>query len=204
MNQIIIKQIDENNFYKYHKSSYIDEGADISSNVTIWHFCHIMKDAQIGKNSSLGQNVFVGSKAFIGENVKIQNNVSVYDNVIIGNDVFIGPSVVFTNVINPRAFINRKEEYKITVIKNGVTIGANATIICGVTVGKYAFIGAGSVVTKDVNDYSLVYGNPAKQKGFVCSCGNKLSDSLNCNHCNKTYRHIDNSNIEEVLNNNDK
>jgi len=160
--------------YFVHESSYIDEGAEIGEGTKIWHFCHIMSGAKIGKNCSLGQNVNVGSRAIIGNGVKIQNNVSVYDDVIIEDDVFCGPSCVFTNVINPRAFVQRKSEYKKTIVKKGVSIGANATIVCGVTVGEYALIGAGSVVTKDVPAYALVYGNPARIQGEVNRDGCKL------------------------------
>lgn len=150
-----------------HESSYVDDGASIGEGSKIWHFCHVMPGARIGENCVLGQNVNVGSKAVIGNGVKIQNNVSIYDDVIIEDDVFLGPSCVFTNVINPRAFVERKNEYKKTVVKKGASIGANATIICGVTIGEYALVGAGSVVTKDVPPYALVYGNPARQHGFV-------------------------------------
>jgi UDP-2-acetamido-3-amino-2,3-dideoxy-glucuronate N-acetyltransferase len=153
--------------YFIHESSYVDEGAEIGEGTKIWHFCHIMSGAKIGKNCSLGQNVNVGSRAVIGNGVKIQNNVSVYDDVIIEDDVFCGSSCVFTNVINPRAFIERKTEYKKTVVKKGATFGANATILCGVTIGEYALIGAGSVVTKDIPAYALAYGNPASVKGKV-------------------------------------
>lgn len=158
--------------YFKHESSYVDEGAEIGEGTKIWHFCHVMSGAKIGKNCSLGQNVNVGGKAIIGDGVKIQNNVSVYDNVVIENDVFCGPSCVFTNVINPRAFVERKHEYKQTVIKRGASIGANATVVCGVTVGEYALIGAGSVVTKDVPAYALVYGSPARVRGKVDKEGN--------------------------------
>jgi len=157
-----------------HESSYVDEGAVIGEETKIWHFCHIMGGARIGKNCSIGQNVNVGSKAIIGDSVKIQNNVSVYDDVIIEDDVFCGPSCVFTNVVNPRAFVERKHEYKKTIVKKGASIGANATIVCGVTIGEYALIGAGSVVTKDVPAYALVYGNPAKVQGQVDRDGCKL------------------------------
>jgi UDP-2-acetamido-3-amino-2,3-dideoxy-glucuronate N-acetyltransferase len=148
--------------YFIHESSYADDGAEIGEGTKIWHFCHIMSGAKIGKKCSIGQNVNIGSRAVIGDGVKIQNNVSVYDDVIIEDDVFCGPSCVFTNVINPRAFIERKHEYRKTVVKKGASIGANATIVCGVTIGEYALVGAGSVVTRDVPAYALVYGNPAR------------------------------------------
>lgn len=164
--------------YFKHESSYVDEGAEIGEGTKIWHFCHVMGGAKIGKNCSLGQNVNVGGKAIIGDGVKIQNNVSVYDNVVIEDDVFCGPSCVFTNVINPRAFVERKHEYKQTVIKKGASIGANATVVCGVTVGEYALIGAGSVVTKDVPAYALVYGSPARVRGKVDKEGNILEREL--------------------------
>jgi UDP-2-acetamido-3-amino-2,3-dideoxy-glucuronate N-acetyltransferase len=160
--------------YFVHESSYVDEGAEIGSGTKIWHFCHIMSGAHIGKNCSIGQNVNIASRAVIGDGVKIQNNVSVYDDVIIEDDVFCGPSCVFTNVINPRAFLERKSEYKKTIIKKGASIGANATILCGVTIGEYAFIGAGSVVTHDVPPYTLVYGCPACIKGKIDKDGNSI------------------------------
>lgn len=160
--------------YFKHESSYVDDGAEIGEGTKIWHFCHIMSGAKIGSNCSLGQNVNVGGKAVIGNGVKIQNNVSIYDRVEIEDDVFCGPSMVFTNVINPRAFVERKTEYKKTVLKKGCSIGANATIVCGVTIGEYALVGAGSVVTKDVPPYSLVYGNPARVHGKVDKEGNIL------------------------------
>jgi UDP-2-acetamido-3-amino-2,3-dideoxy-glucuronate N-acetyltransferase len=158
--------------YFVHESSYIDYGAEIGKGTKIWHFCHIMSGAKIGEKCSIGQNVNIGSRAIIGNNVKIQNNVSVYDDVIIEDDVFCGPSCVFTNVINPRAFIERKDEYRKTIVKKGATIGANATIVCGVTIGEYALIGAGCVVTKDVPAYALVYGCPARIRGNVDQAGN--------------------------------
>jgi UDP-2-acetamido-3-amino-2,3-dideoxy-glucuronate N-acetyltransferase len=160
--------------YFIHESSYADEGAEIGEGTKIWHFCHIMGGAKIGKKCSIGQNVNIGSHAIIGDGVKIQNNVSVYDDVIIEDDVFCGPSCVFTNVINPRAFVERKHEYKKTVVKKGASIGANATIVCGVTIGEYALIGAGSVITKDIPDYSLAYGNPARLRGKVDKNGEKV------------------------------
>lgn len=150
-----------------HPSSIIDEGAQIGDGTQIWHFCHVMPTAVIGTNCKMGQNVFIDNNVRIGDRVKIQNNVSVYNGVSFEDDVFVGPSVVFTNVINPRSFIERKHEFKPTLVKKGATIGANATIICGITIGEYAMIGAGSVITKDVGDYSLVVGNPARSIGFV-------------------------------------
>ena len=159
--------------YFVHESSYVDEGAEIGEGTKVWHFTHIMSGAKVGKKCSIGQNVNIVGKAIIGNGVKIQNNVSLYDDVVIEDDVFCGPSCVFTNVINPRAFIERKHEYKQTLIKKGASIGANATIVCGVTVGEYALIGAGSVVTKDVPPYALVYGNPARMHGTVNEAGEK-------------------------------
>lgn len=162
--------------YFTHKTNDIEEGARIGRGTKIWHFCHIMKGAEIGENCKIGQNVVVHSGAVIGKNVKIQNNVSVYDGVTLEDDVFCGPSCVFTNVINPRSAVprNSPEFYKKTLVRQGVTIGANATILCGITIGKYAFIGAGAVVTKDVGDYELVYGNPAQHHGWMSEAGEKL------------------------------
>jgi UDP-2-acetamido-3-amino-2,3-dideoxy-glucuronate N-acetyltransferase len=174
--------------YQVHESSYVDEGAQVGSGTRIWHFSHLMKNTKVGKNCAIGQNVNIGSTAVLGNNVKVQNNVSIYDDVIIEDDVFCGPSCVFTNVINPRSFIERKNEYKKTLIKKGATIGANATIVCGVTLGKYCFIGAGAVVTKDVPDFALAHGNPAKVRGWMCTCGNKLNDTYVCPVCNKKYK----------------
>jgi UDP-2-acetamido-3-amino-2,3-dideoxy-glucuronate N-acetyltransferase len=147
-----------------------------------------MAGAKIGKNCSLGQNVNVASRAVLGNNVKVQNNVSIYDDVIIEDEVFCGPSMVFTNVINPRAFVERKHEYEKTIVQHGASIGANVTIVCGVTLGAYCFVGAGSVITKDVPAYALVYGSPARQHGWVCRCGVKLNEALICPECGKTYR----------------
>jgi len=188
-------EIAEGKHYQVHESTYVDEGAQIGEGTRIWHFTHIMKNAKIGKNCSIGQSVNIGSKAVVGNNVKIQNNVSVYDDVILEDDVFCGPSMVFTNVINPRAFIVRKHEFKKTFLKKGCSIGANATIVCGVTIGRYALIGAGAVVTKDVPDYALFLGVPARLSGWVCKCGNILirkdektiQGKLICSHCGLEY-----------------
>ena len=174
--------------YFVHESSYVDDGAVVGKETKIWHFSHIMSGAKIGEKCSIGQNVNIGSRAVLGNGVKVQNNVSIYDDVIIEDDVFCGPSCVFTNVINPRSFVKRKDEYKTTLIKKGSSIGANATIVCGVTLGRYSFIGAGSVVTRDVPDYGMVYGTPAKQHGWVCRCGEKLDKSLKCSSCNEKYK----------------
>ena len=160
--------------YYIHPSSYLDDGALIGSGTRIWHFCHIMPNARIGSNCSIGQNVFVASDCVIGNNVKIQNNVSVYTGVIIEDDVFLGPSCVLTNVVNPRSQINRKNEYQSTIIRQGATIGANATIVCGAVIGRYAFIGAGAVVRGDVPDYALMLGVPAEQKGWMSRHGFRL------------------------------
>ena len=178
--------------YFVHESSYIDEPVSIGDGTKIWHFCHVMQDSQIGRNCTLGQNVNIDSSVCVGNNVKIQNNVSVYKKVTIEDDVFCGPSVVFTNVINPRSAVPRTiDEYDSTLVKRGATIGANATIVCGVTIGEHAFIGAGSVVTRDVSDYALVYGNPARQHGWMCQCGTrlKLTDNFaQCDCCHREYR----------------
>jgi UDP-2-acetamido-3-amino-2,3-dideoxy-glucuronate N-acetyltransferase len=180
-----------------HESSYVDEGAEIGEGTKIWHFCHVMPRARIGKNCNIGQNVFIASDTTIGNGVKIQNNVSIYTGVIIEDDVFLGPSMVFTNVINPRSHINRKDEFRTTLVRQGSTVGANATIVCGVTLGKYAFVGAGSVVTRDVPDYALVYGNPASMRGWMCQCGNRLEfvpgeegESAACSNCGQTYEKL--------------
>lgn len=177
--------------YFVHESSYVDEGSVIGNGTKIWHFSHIMRDCVVGENCNIGQNVVISPGVKIGKGVKIQNNVSVYTGVICEDDVFLGPSCVFTNVINPRAFIERKEEYRKTIIKRGASIGANATIICGHDVGKYAFVGAGSVVTKNVPDYAMVYGIPAEIKGYVCKCGEQIEFNQNekavCRACGKKY-----------------
>jgi len=183
--------------YFIHESSYIDDNCEISEGTKIWHFSHIMKDSKIGKNCNIGQNVVISPGVVIGNNVKIQNNVSVYTGVTCKDDVFLGPSCVFTNVINPRSFIERKNEYKKTLIKEGASIGANATIICGNTIGKYSLIGAGAVVTKDVPDYALIVGNPGRIVGYVCKCGGNLDENFKCKICNLKYK-MRNNKIEEV------
>ncbi len=160
--------------YTSHETVIVDKGAIIGSDTKIWHWVHICGGSVIGKKCSLGQNVFIGNKVIIGNNVKIQNNVSVYDNVTLKDYVFCGPSMVFTNVYNPRSAISRKDEYRDTLVNKGATLGANCTIVCGVTIGQYAFIGAGSVVTKDVQDYALVVGVPAKQIGWISEYGERL------------------------------
>ena len=170
-----------------HETACIDQGAKIGAGTKIWHFCHVMPNAIIGQNCVLGQNVFVGSKARIGNGVKVQNNVSIYDAVIIDDDVFCGPSCVFTNVTNPRAFIERKTEYKETRVKKGATIGANATILCGVSIGEYALIGAGAVVTSDVKPYALMLGIPARQTGWVSRSGMVLGPDLICPETGEKY-----------------
>lgn len=157
-----------------HETAVIDAGCQIGEGTKIWHFSHIMSNCSIGQQCSIGQNVVISPEVRIGNRVKIQNNVSVYTGVICEDDVFLGPSAVFTNVINPRSAIIRKDEYKPTLVQKGATIGANATIICGITIGKYAFIGAGAVVTKNIPDYALVVGNPARQTGWMSEYGHKL------------------------------
>ena len=163
-----------NDSLKIHPTSIIDDGALIGENTKIWHWSHICAGAKIGNNCSLGQNVFIGNKVKIGENTKIQNNVSIFDNVIIEKNVFCGPSMVFTNVYNPRSEICRKDEYKSTLIREGATMGANCTIICGTIIGKYAFIGAGAVINKNVKNYALMVGVPAKQIGWMSAYGEKI------------------------------
>ncbi len=174
----------------WHESAYVDEGAQVGSGTKIWHFSHVMKGAVIGEACSIGQNVLVSSKARLGRHVKVQNNVSLYDEVELEDEVFCGPSAVFTNVINPRSEIVRKDEYRKTLVKRGATIGANATVVCGHTIGEYAFVGAGAVVTKDVPAYGLVMGNPARLRGYMCRCGVKLVFSgshARCEQCGAAY-----------------
>lgn len=171
------------NFFA-HKTAVIDDGCQIGENTKIWHFSHIMPNCIIGKNCNIGQNVVVSPEVVLGNNVKVQNNVSLYTGVICQDDVFLGPSMVFTNVINPRSAINRKKEFMKTIVKKGASIGANATIICGNNIGEYAFVGAGSVVTKEVLPYALVVGNPSKQIGWVSRYGHRLNFNYNnIAHC---------------------
>jgi UDP-2-acetamido-3-amino-2,3-dideoxy-glucuronate N-acetyltransferase len=181
----------ENPNYFVHESSYVDSPSSIGSGTKIWHFSHIMKNCLIGNDCNIGQNVVVSPDVEIGNNVKIQNNVSVYTGCILEDDVFCGPSMVFTNVINPRSHVARKNEYKTTLVRRGASLGANSTVVCGTTIGRYAFIGAGSVITKDIPDYALVYGNPAVLRGWVCNCGIKLSFSpdghATCASCGAAY-----------------
>jgi UDP-2-acetamido-3-amino-2,3-dideoxy-glucuronate N-acetyltransferase len=162
-----------------HETSVVDEGCQIEEGTRVWHFCHIMAGAKIGKNCVLGQNVMVASDVVLGDNVKVQNNVSIYTGVTLGDDVFLGPSCVFTNVLHPRSAVNRKEQFTKTNVGEGATIGANATIVCGHDIGKFAFIGAGAVVTKHVPDYALVMGNPARQTGWVSEYGQTLAFDWN-------------------------
>lgn len=170
-----------------HASACIDNGGSIGEGTKIWHFSHILSGTHIGKNCNIGQNVVIGPDVHVGDGCKIQNNVSLYKGVTLEENVFCGPSMVFTNVFNPRAHIRRMDEARPTLVKKGASLGANCTIICGVTIGSYALVGAGSVVTKDVPDYALVYGNPARQRGWVCECGEKLDATLHCPRCAKAY-----------------
>jgi UDP-2-acetamido-3-amino-2,3-dideoxy-glucuronate N-acetyltransferase len=180
-----------------HSSSFVDEGCEIGEGTKIWHFSHVMTGATIGRGCNIGQNVVISPGARIGNNVKIQNNVSVYSGVVLEDDVFCGPSMVFTNVANPRSHVSRKHEYQPTLVKRGATLGANSTIVCGHTVGRYAFVGAGAVVTKDVPDYALVVGNPGRIVGWMCECGVRLSarpvlpDAAACHACGARYRRVE-------------
>jgi UDP-2-acetamido-3-amino-2,3-dideoxy-glucuronate N-acetyltransferase len=176
-----------------HESAYVDDGAEIGEGTKIWHFSHIMPGARIGRACNIGQNVVISPDVSIGNNVKIQNNVSVYTGVVLEDDVFCGPSMVFTNVINPRSHVSRKHEYQKTVVGRGASLGANCTIVCGHNVGRYAFVGAGAVVTKDIPDYALVVGNPGRVVGWVCQCGVKLASGgvapahMTCADCGASY-----------------
>jgi len=176
--------------YTVHPTAIVDDGAQIGADTRVWHWVHICGQARIGARCSFGQNVFVGNDVIIGDNVKVQNNVSIYDAVTLEDDVFCGPSMVFTNVNNPRSHVSRKNEYRRTIVKRGATIGANATVVCGHTIGEYAFIGAGAVVTKDVKPYALMVGTPAKRIGWMCQCGERLPDRIDqhaCAACGQRY-----------------
>jgi UDP-2-acetamido-3-amino-2,3-dideoxy-glucuronate N-acetyltransferase len=180
--------------YTAHPSSFVDDGCEIGDDTRIWHFCHIMPRAKIGRGCNIGQNVVVSPDVVVGNNVKIQNNVSLYTGVILEDDVFCGPSMVFTNVVNPRSHVSRKDEYRQTLVKRGASIGANTTIVCGNTIGRFAFIGAGAVVTRDVPDYALIVGNPGRISGWMCACGIKLAAgkeppaAASCAACGSKYR----------------
>lgn len=180
--------------YFAHESCYVDHGCQIGEGTKIWHFSHVMAGATIGRQCNIGQNVVVSPDVVVGNNVKVQNNVSLYTGVILEDDVFCGPSMVFTNVINPRSHVPRKNEYQKTLVKRGATLGANSTVVCGRTIGRYAFVGAGAVITKDVPDYALVVGNPGRVTGWMCSCGVKLAGGAQppaeatCRSCGSRYR----------------
>ncbi len=189
--------------YFVHPSSIIDEGCNIGEGARIWHFCHLATGCSVGENCNLGQNVFVGSNVVLGKNVRVQNNVSIYEGVICEDNVFLGPSMVFTNVINPRSAVNRKKEFKQTIVREGATIGANATIVCGNEIGAFAFIGAGSVVTKPIPAYALVMGNPAKQIGWMSEFGHRLYFNKEaiavCKESGEQYRLL-NEQVEKLTN----
>ena len=180
--------------YFVHPSSFVDDGAQVGAGTKIWHFCHVLGSARLGKNCGLGQNVYVG-KAVLGDGVRVQNNVSIYDGVTLEDHVFCGPSMVFTNVINPRAEVSRKDEYRPTLVKRGATLGANSTIVCGATLGEYCFVGAGAVVRGDVPAYALVLGVPARRAGWMCKCGVRLpvaadlgaGERTTCKDCGASY-----------------
>ncbi|HWI16141.1 MAG TPA: DapH/DapD/GlmU-related protein [Vicinamibacterales bacterium] len=179
--------------YFAHESSYIDDGCEIGAGTKVWHFCHVMTGARIGRGCSLGQNVLVSPGCVLGDNVKVQNNVSIYTGVILEDDVFCGPSMVFTNVVNPRSHVSRKDEYRRTLVKRGASLGANSTILCGVTIGAYAFVGAGAVVIRDVPPRAIVVGNPGRVSGWMCDCGVTLARGrevpaeANCGACGASY-----------------
>jgi len=181
-----------------HETAVVDAGAEVGDGTRIWHFCHISAGARIGAKCSFGQNVFVGNRVVVGNNVRVQNNVSIYDNVVLEDDVFCGPSMVFTNVYNPRAAVSRKDEYRDTIIRRGATLGANSTIVCGVTVGEYAFIGAGAVVNRDVPPFALYVGVPARRIGWMSHAGERLGGDLRCPREGRQYRLAGPGRLEEV------
>jgi UDP-2-acetamido-3-amino-2,3-dideoxy-glucuronate N-acetyltransferase len=183
---------------RIHKSSYVDEPVNIGKGTTIWHFCHVLGEVSIGKRCSIGQNVMIGPKVTIGSGCKIQNNVSLYEGLVLEDDVFCGPSCVFTNVVNPRAFVSRKAEFKTTLVRRGATIGANATIICGHTIESNAFIAAGAVVTKDVPSFALMAGLPARRIGWMSRTGERLGPNLVCPRDNSRYRETPDGLLEEI------
>jgi UDP-2-acetamido-3-amino-2,3-dideoxy-glucuronate N-acetyltransferase len=189
--------------YFVHESSYVDDGATIGAGTRIWHFSHVMTGATIGPNCNLGQNVVVSPEVVIGTNVKVQNNVSIYTGVVLEDDVFCGPSMVFTNVSTPRSHVSRRHDYQRTLVKRGATLGANSTVVCGHTIGRYAFVGAGAVVTRDVADFALVTGNPGRVTGWMCSCGVKLTSGAQppaqatCGACGLAYRAAGNTLAQE-------
>jgi UDP-2-acetamido-3-amino-2,3-dideoxy-glucuronate N-acetyltransferase len=191
----------EKDFFS-HETAVIDEGCKIGKGTKIWHFSHIMTGSEIGENCNIGQNVVVSPGVKLGKNVKVQNNVSIYTGVICDDDVFLGPSMVFTNVINPRSEIIRRDDYETTVVEKGASIGANSTIICGNIIGRYAFVGAGAVVTKDVKPYALVVGNPARQTGWMSECGHKLVFDKKgyavCPESEERY-HLENGNVSKII-----
>jgi UDP-2-acetamido-3-amino-2,3-dideoxy-glucuronate N-acetyltransferase len=179
-----------------HETAIIDFGAKIGAGTHIWHWTHVCSSAVIGQKCNIGQNVFIADRVIIGNGCKIQNNVSLYNGVILEDDVFCGPSMVFTNIYNPRAKIRKMDQVRLTLVKQGATLGANCTIVCGNTIGRYAFIGAGAVVTKDILDHALVVGNPAKHAGWVCVCGEKLDGGFLCHACGKKYQSMEGSLME--------
>ena len=188
--------------YFAHETAVIDEGCKIGKGTKIWHFSHIMKESELGENCNIGQNVVISPRVKLGQNVKVQNNVSIYTGVICEDDVFLGPSMVFTNIVNPRSAVNRKEQYVTTLVEKGASIGANSTIICGHTIGRFAFIGAGAVVTNDVKPYALVIGNPARQTGWMSEYGHKLAfgadGTAKCPESGERYK-LENGAVSKII-----
>jgi len=194
--------MDRSNEFFVHESSYVDEGTSIGQGTSIWHFCHVLSGSRIGARCRIGQNVVIGPRVQIGDNCKIQNNVSLYEGVTLEDDVFCGPSMVFTNVFTPRCAFprNTDKDFLPTLVRRGASLGANATIVCGTQIGRHALVGAGAVVTRDVPDYAVVYGNPARQHGWACECGRRLDfqrDAAVCDECGRRYRQND-SGIENL------